>query len=361
MARGRVTRKRAPAPGEVVTSTLPPCPATRAATIARPRPVSAVDCGCVRSRPVEALEHPRGVFFGHARPFVGDRQIDRRHAGVFVDVGARRATVTGVPAGVCFSAFVTRFASTWRSRAFVADDHRRRVGRADLQRDGAVRDRSPARRGLRRVRARACRPGACSSGRSWSRRASSSRSSTSTPIRLASSSIRFIARPTSSALRHGALPVELGKSADRGQRRAQLVACIGDESAHPVLRAPRGGLGSAHLFFGASRRFLGCGPLSECALDLGEHRVQRTRKLADLGARVGVGYPAGQVAAGDPTRGAFDVAQRTQAGADDEVADAGENDEGCRADAEQQQHEPIDGVLHLAQALRDEQGAGRAV
>ena len=38
-ASGSVTRKHAPAPGEVSTSTVPPCPATSAATIASPRPV----------------------------------------------------------------------------------------------------------------------------------------------------------------------------------------------------------------------------------------------------------------------------------------------------------------------------------
>ena len=40
-----------------------------------------------------------------------------------------------------------------------------------------------------------------------------------------------------------ALPVVLGEAADRGQRRAQLVAGIGDESAHPLLRLMRRRLG----------------------------------------------------------------------------------------------------------------------
>ena len=35
----------------------------------------------------------------------------------------------------------------------------------------------------------------------------------------------------------GALAVQLGEPADRGQRRAQFVAGVGDEPAHPVLGA----------------------------------------------------------------------------------------------------------------------------
>ena len=79
--------------------------------------------------------------------------------------------------------------------------------------------------------------GARVSGRCWSSRASSSRSSTSRPIRAPSASIRCISRRDVLVGAHGALPVQLGEAADRGQRRAQLVAGVGDEAAHPVLGA----------------------------------------------------------------------------------------------------------------------------
>ena len=80
---------------------------------------------------------------------------------------------------------------------------------------------------------------------------------------------------------HGALAVELGEAADRGQRRPQLVAGVGDEAAHPVL-------GAAGLRLGGL-----LGP--EGALDPGEHAVERRRQPADLGpvvarrARAGTG------------------------------------------------------------------------
>ena len=61
----------------------------------------------------------------------------------------------------------------------------------------------------------------------------------------------------------GALALgELGVAADRGQRRAQLVAGVGDELAHPGLA-------------GVSRR--------QRARDAVEHPVQRGTELADLG------------------------------------------------------------------------------
>ena len=71
-----------------------------------------------------------------------------------------------------------------------------------------------------------------SSGRCASRRASSRRSSTEQPhpTRLA-----FDARHQHLDVAGGALPVQLGEAADRGQRCAQLVAGVGDEAAHPLL------------------------------------------------------------------------------------------------------------------------------
>ena len=58
-----------------------------------------------------------------------------------------------------------------------------------------------------------------------------------------------------------ALAVVLGEAADRGQRRAQLVAGVGDETPHP--------------FLGLVRRRLGFLPRVEGGLDLAQHDVQR--------------------------------------------------------------------------------------
>ena len=69
----------------------------------------------------------------------------------------------------------------------------------------------------------------------------------------------------------GALAVQLGEAADRGQRRAQLVAGVGDEPPHPVL-------GRTRLLRRRLRRRDG-------TLDLREHSVERQRQSADLGSR----------------------------------------------------------------------------
>lgn len=67
---------------------------------------------------------------------------------------------------------------------------------------------------------------------------------------------------------------QLGVAADRGQGRTQLVAGAGDEPAQPGLGVPAGG---------------------ERALDVVQHPVQRRADLADLGPRVRVRDPGGQV------------------------------------------------------------------
>ena len=103
-------------------------------------------------------------------------------------------------------------------------------------------------------------------------------------------------------------PGQLGVAADRRQRRAQLVAGVGDEPAHPGLAGlPRGqGVG-----------------------DVVEHPVQRAADLADLGARIGVGirHPLGQRdlapvqrQLADPGGGRGDPAQRPQRAAHDDAA-----------------------------------------
>ena len=93
-----------------------------------------------------------------------------------------------------------------------------------------------------------------------------------------------------------ALPVVLGEAPDHAQRGAQLVAGVGDEAAHPLLRLARGRL---RLRLGAERR-----------LDLAEHAVQRVAEPADLRTRVGVRHAPGQVAGGDGLGRVLDLDQR---------------------------------------------------
>ena len=221
---------------------------------------------------------------------------------------AATVTVIRASAGVWVSALVTRLPTTWRSRASSPSDHRD-VGQRLVQAQGdrPVGLRRPGRRARRRRRSRRGRPGAIVSGRCWSSRASSSRSSTSRPIRAPSSSIRSISRRVVLGRADGALPVELGEAADRGQRGAQLVAGVGDEPAHPVLGAA-GLLPPTPAGRGRRVSIRASIPLSAVG------------QPADLGAVVALRHAPGEVAGGDGPRGALDLGQRPQAVAHQHVA-----------------------------------------
>ena len=102
---------------------------------------------------------------------------------------------------------------------------------------------------------------------------------------------------------------QLGVPPDRGQRRAQLVAGVGDEMPYPRLAGLPRGQRVGHV---------------------AEHPVECGTHLPDLGARIGVhrGYPHRQRhlapvqrQLGDPARGGGDAAQRSQVAADDRRAD----------------------------------------
>ena len=103
---------------------------------------------------------------------------------------------------------------------------------------------------------------------------------------------------TAARVGHRTLPVQLGEAPDRRERRAQLVAGVGDEPPHALLGAAGAGLGA------------GLGP--EGPLDLLEHGVERPAEPAHLGAGVVVGHAAGQVAAADGRRGHLDLAEGPQ-------------------------------------------------
>ena len=122
--------------------------------------------------------------------------------------------------------------------------------------------------------------------------------------------MRFMTRASSASSVTAPMPVELGETAHRGQRGAQLVARIGDEAPHPLL-------GGARVLL---RALLGV----EGVFDLAEHGVQRRAEPADLGVVVCDGDAAAQVAGGDGFGGALDLDEAPQAAAHQEVADPGE-------------------------------------
>ena len=141
-ASGIAMRKMAPPPGGDSTHTLPPCAATSAATMARPRPAPP-DCLVLAwSRPVEPLEDVLGLVGRQPRTLVGDLED---HRGERLDVGARHGdapcparsaaarraaaaaerhssrlpsrtrTSIGDPSGVWLIALLIRLPITWRS------------------------------------------------------------------------------------------------------------------------------------------------------------------------------------------------------------------------------------------------------
>ena len=124
---------------------------------------------------------------------------------------------------------------------------------------------------------------------------------------------------------------KLGEPADGGQRRAQLVAGVGDEAAHPLL-------GCAGLFGRRFRR-------RKRPLDLRQHTVQRQRQATHLGARITLRDTTIQLPRGDVGGRLFDFCKRPQA-----ALHHGES-----RDAEHQQHRSADA------GLRPDQRADRGL
>ncbi len=131
-----------------------------------------------------------------------------------------------------------------------------------------------------------------------------------------------------------AAPTQLGIAPDRGERRAQLVAGVGDEPPDPGLAGLPG------------RQRLG---------DVAEHGVQRRADLADLGAPigVGVGHPdaEGHLAAVQGHRrdlvcGGRDPAQRTQRQPHDRRADHRAHGHEHHGDQRDDRGQPERRVLH---------------
>ncbi len=248
-----MTRKVAPAPGVVTTSAVPPWAAVIARDDRQAEAGATARAGARRVGAPELLEDV-GRFVGaecRARC-----RSPRSTASVprIVDTDPHRRAVRRVRARVR-----EQVGEHLAQAAFVADDRRDAVRRRPRRcGPGARRAASAAASAARRVRSTDW----CSSGRPWSSRASRRRSSTSTPMRVASSSMRCIAFARSSGRSVGAAPEQLGVAADRRERRAQLVRRVGDELSQP--------------------RF-GRVAFRERPLDLSEHAVEGEAEPADLG------------------------------------------------------------------------------
>ena len=278
-------------------------------------------------RAVEPLEHALGLFRGHAGPVVG--HVERDHARA--ESGARGSSIPdpidtsiGDPSGVWVSALLIRFPMTCRSRASSPIDEERGAG-LDRQVDGPGRgeqpgvvhrvggqreqvDRLPGQRPLlvepgqqQQVLDEQAHPGRfllypLHDPVQVVRREPASYGPGVAARRIRRSRARRRLVPVRD--QPAALAVVLGEAADRGQRRAQLVAGIGDETPHPFLRLVR--------------RRLGFLPRMEGGLDLAQHDVQRPAEAAYLGARITLGYAPVQVPVRDLFRGLLDFDQRPQ-------------------------------------------------
>ena len=107
-----------------------------------------------------------------------------------------------------------------------------------------------------------------------------------------------------------ALPVVLGVAADRGQRRAQLVAGVGDELAHPLLGPAAAASDCARAWNAAS---------IWASMALSERPSRPTSVRGSLSGTRRDRSPAAMA-----PRGLLDVGQRAQAGPDDRDPDDGQ-------------------------------------
>ena len=131
----------------------------------------------------------------------------------------------------------------------------------------------------------------------------------------------------------GGPPAEqLGVAPDGGERRAQLVAGVGDEAAQPVL---------------------GGAPLGEGGLDLGQHGVEGEAEAADLGVGLGRFDPAGEVAAGDVAGGGGDALQRRQPEPDDRQRQQRQEQQDGGGEDQLDAHQPVQRLVELGRGEGD--------
>ena len=72
-------------------------------------------------------------------------------------------------------------------------------------------------------------------------------------------------------------------------------------------------------------------PGAEGSLDLGQHRFSDLPRLADLGSRVPLRYPAAEIPRGDGLGRPLDVGERPQAGPDQADADDRQPEDDAKA------------------------------
>ncbi len=144
-------------------------------------------------------------------------------------------------------------------------------------------------------------------------------------------------------VRHGALAEQLGEAADRRQRGAQLVAGVGHEPAHAVLRRAGRGLGLALRAVGG--------------LEAVDHAVEGGRQAADLRTRVGGRHAAAQVAGGDRLGRRLDLHERAQAAAYADPGQAARDADGDEAGEGLDEQQALHGVVDVQRHAHD-QGAG---
>ena len=137
------------------------------------------------------------------------------------------------------------------------------------------------------------------------------------------------------------LQAVLGQPAHRGQRRAQLMAGIGDETPHPVLRLQGAGLAVR------SRQVGG--------LDAGKHHVQRLGQPPDLGIPRRMVDAPGEVTARDRRRRRLDLPKRRQAGPHQRQSEAGEQHDGGGRGQRVGNLQAGDRAVEVAETARDDQ------
>ncbi len=95
-------------PGWLVKSTLPPCAAVTASTMARPRPV----LPAARDREVSALTNRSNRVDWRSGAMPGPSSVTLSSTAPGFPGARASATVTVVPCGVCLAALLIRLAST---------------------------------------------------------------------------------------------------------------------------------------------------------------------------------------------------------------------------------------------------------
>ena len=125
---------------------------------------------------------------------------------------------------------------------------------------------------------------------------------------------------------------QLGEAAHRCQRRAQLVRRVGHEPAQPILRLP---------------------PLLEGLLDLGQHHVQGSGQVTDLGAGRLLWHALCEVAAGDRRGRVLDPHQRPQLAAHQPERDRCHHRQHDQADQQLQHGEPVERRVDVVKRRRD--------